>query len=182
AFFGTVDVAFLGANLVKIFTGGWLPIIVGIGVYTVLSTWQQGRRIVSRNREREEGSLSEFIQLLRICQPPVLRVPGTAVFLNRNPKTTPLAMRENVEHSRTLHESVVIVSIDTKPVPYVAADERLTIDDLRYHDDGISLVVARYGFQEHADVPAVVQQVAAGLSEKPIDTGDVIYFVSKIEI
>jgi KUP system potassium uptake protein len=182
ALFGIVDLAFLGANLVKIFTGGWLPIIVGIGVYTVMSTWQHGRRIVSRNREREEGALSEFIQLLRICQPPVQRVPGTAVFLNRNPKTTPLAMRENVEHNRTLHESVVIVSIETKPVPYVAPDQRLTIDDLHYADDGIGLVVARYGFQEHADVAAVVQEVAAGLSEKPIDTGDVVYFVSKIEI
>jgi KUP system potassium uptake protein len=121
--FGIVDLAFLGANLVKIFTGGWLPIVVGIGVYTVLSTWHLGRRIVTRNRDREEGSLREFIEILRIRQPPIARVPGTAVFLNRNTKTTPLAMRENVEHNRTLHTSVVIVSIVTEPVPYVPADE-----------------------------------------------------------
>jgi KUP system potassium uptake protein len=180
--FGVVDVAFLGANLVKIFTGGWLPIIVGVGVYTVLSTWQRGRRIVTRNREREEGSLSEFIEILRISQPAVIRVPGTAVFLNRNTATTPLAMRENVEHNRTLHESVVIVSIETEPVPYVAADERLTIDDLHHRDDGISLVIARYGFQEMTDVPALVRQVAAAGCETPIDVDDVTYFLSKIEI
>lgn len=180
--FGVVDLAFLGANLVKIFTGGWLPIVVGVGVYTVLSTWQAGRRIVTRNREREEGSLREFIEILRIYQPPVVRVPGTAVFLNRSTKTTPLAMRENVEHNRALHESVVIVSIETEPVPYVAADKRLTVDDLNYRDDGISLVSARYGFQEQADVPALVRQVARADPETPIDLDDIIYFLSKIEI
>ncbi len=182
ALFGVVDVAFLGANLVKIFTGGWLPIVVGVGVYTVLSTWQRGRQIVTRNREREEGSLSEFIEILRISQPPVLRVPGTAVFLNRNTATTPLAMRENVEHNRTLHESVVIVSIETEPVPYVSPEERLTIDDLHHRDDGISLVIARYGFQEMTDVPALVRQVAAAGCETPIDVNDIVYFLSKIEI
>ena len=179
---GVVDVAFLGANLVKIFTGGWLPIVVAVGVYTVLSTWQRGRRIVTRNREREEGSLSEFIEILRISQPAVVRVPGTAVFLNRNTATTPLAMRENVEHNRTLHESVVIVSIETEPVPYVAADERLTIDDLHHRDDGISLAIARYGFQEMTDLPALVRQIAAAGCETPIHLDDVTYFLSKIEI
>jgi KUP system potassium uptake protein len=180
--FGIVDLAFLGANLVKIFTGGWLPIVVAIGAYTVLSTWHLGRRIVTRNRDREEGSLRDFIEVLRIRQPAVARVPGTAVFLNRNTKTTPLAMRENVEHNRTLHESVLIVSIQTEPVPYIAPEERLTIDDLHYRDDGISLVVARYGFQEQAHVPALVRQVQAAGCETPIDVDDVIYFLSKIEI
>ncbi len=182
ALLGVVDVAFLGANLVKIFTGGWLPIVVAVGVYTVLSTWQRGRRIVTRNREREEGSLSDFVEILRISQPAVIRVPGTAVFLNRNTATTPLAMRENVEHNRTLHESVVIVSIETEPVPYVAADERLTIDDLHHRDDGISLAIARYGFQEMTDVPALVRQIAAAGCETPIHLDDVTYFLSKIEI
>jgi KUP system potassium uptake protein len=182
ALFGVVDVAFLGANLVKIFSGGWLPIVVGVGVYTVLSTWDHGRQIVTRNREREEGSLREFIEILRVHQPPVRRVPGTAVFLNRNTRTTPLAMRENVEHNGVLHESVLILSIETEPMPYIAPDERLTIDDLNYRDDGISLVVARYGFHEHTDVPVLVRQVAATGCEMPLDIDDVTYFLSKIEI
>jgi KUP system potassium uptake protein len=182
ALLGVVDVAFLGANLVKIYTGGWLPIVVAVGVYTVLSTWQRGRRIVTRNREREEGSLSDFVEILRISQPAVIRVPGTAVFLNRNTATTPLAMRENVEHNRTLHESVVIISIETEPVPYVAADERLTIDDLHHRDDGISLAIARYGFQEMTDLPALVRQIAAAGCETPIHLDDVTYFLSKIDI
>jgi KUP system potassium uptake protein len=182
ALFGIVDIAFLGANSVKIFKGGWLPIATGIGIYTVLSTWHEGRKIVTRNREREEGALTDFVELLRIMQPEVDRVPGTAVFLNRSTRTTPLAMRENVEHNHVLHENVLILSIEPQTVPYVPHEERLTIDDVCHRDDGISLVVARYGFQEHPDIPALVRQAAEQGLEQPIDLSDVTYFLSKIEI
>jgi KUP system potassium uptake protein len=179
--FGLVDAAFLGANLVKILRGGWLPIIVGIGVYTVLSTWQQGRRIVTRNRARKEGSLAGFIEVLRITQPPVDRVPGTAVFLNRGVKTTPLAMRANVDHNHTLHETALIVSIESVPAPYVAEEDRVLISTLNYPDDGISSVIARYGFQEQPDVPDIVRRASNGL-ETPCDLDDITYFLSKMEI
>jgi KUP system potassium uptake protein len=179
---GTVDVAFLLSNLVKIFSGGWLPLVVAVGVFTVLTTWERGRQIVSRNREQEEGSLSGFIEILRVHQPPVVRVPGTAVFLNRSSKSTPLAMRENVEHNLVLHESVVIVTIEIEPVPYVSPEKRFSIHDLYYRDDGISQVIARYGFQEHADVPALVRQIDAQGCETPIHFDELTYFLSKIEI
>jgi KUP system potassium uptake protein len=182
ALFGIVDVAFLGANLVKILKGGWLPLVVGLGIFTVLTTWDAGRKIVTRNREREEGSLTEFVEVLRITQPPVQRVRGTAVFLNRGTKTTPLAMRENVEHNHTLHESVIILSIETKTIPYVAEEDRLTIDAMRHRDDGISLVVARYGFQEQPNVPAIIRNCAVIGLESPVDLSDITYFLSKIEI
>jgi KUP system potassium uptake protein len=182
ALFGTVDLAFLGANLDKLLTGGWLPIVTAVGVYIVLSTWHRGRRIVTRNREREEGSLAGFVELLRVGQPPVTRVPGTAVFLNRGTQTTPLAMRENVDHNHTLHESAVVISIETASVPYVPAEQRLVISDLTYPDDGISVVVARYGFQEQPDVPALLRQAAATGLESTVDLDDVTYFLSKIEI
>jgi KUP system potassium uptake protein len=112
----------------------------------------------------------------------VTRVPGTAVFLNRNAKTTPLAMRENVEHNRTLHKSVIIVSINTETIPFVSPDERFTIDNLHYRDDGIIMVKARYGFREHANVPALVREAAASGFDPPIEVDDVVYFLSKIEI
>jgi KUP system potassium uptake protein len=180
--FGVVDLAFLGANLAKLLTGGWLPLVVGVGIFVVLDTWQRGRRIVTRNREREEGKLSDFVELLRITQPPVQRVPGTAVFLNRGSKTTPLAMRENVDHNHALHESALIVSIETVPMPYVSHEERLTVRDLGYRDDGISLIVARYGFQEQPDVPAILRQAVDEGLESRCDLDDVTYFLSKIEI
>ena len=109
-------------------------------------------------------------------------MPGTAVFLNRNPKTTPLAMRENVEHNRTLHESVIIVSINTETIPYVSPEDRFSVDDLHHRDDGIIMVKARYGFQERPNVPALVREAAESGFETPIDVDDVVYFLSKIEI
>ena len=142
---------------------------------------KQGRRIVSRNRARKEGSLAGFIEVLRITQPPVQRVPGTAVFLNRGVKTTPLAMRANVDHNHTLHESALIVSIESAPAPYVAEEDRITISPLNYPDDGISSVVARYGFQERPDVPDIVRRASPGL-ETPCDLDDITYFLSKMEI
>ena len=91
-------------------------------------------------------------------QPPVHRVPGTAVFLNATIDTTPLALRANVEHNHVLHERVVIVSIEFAKVPHVPAAERLTIiDDLGYRDDGITHLTARFGFQDEPDVPATLR-------------------------
>jgi len=180
--FGLVDLAFLGANLDKVVSGGWLPIVTGIGVYTVFSTWQHGQKIVTKNRKKAEGSLAGFIEVLRITQPPVQRVPGTGVFLNRGTKTVPLAMRQNVEHNHTLHETALIVSIEFLPVPYVAEQERIQISDLKYPDDGISMIVARYGFQDKPDVPEVVRlAVKAGL-ETACNLDDVAYFLSTIAL
>ena len=109
-------------------------------------------------------------------------MPGTAVFLNRGTHTTPLAMRENVDHNHTLHESVIVLSIEYAHVPYVPEDERLVVSDLSYSDDGISLVVARFGFQQQPDVPALVRQAAAAGLETAVDLSDVTYFLSRIEI
>jgi KUP system potassium uptake protein len=180
--FGLVDLGFFSANLDKVVTGGWLPLVSAVGIYTVLSTWQQGRKIVTANREKVEGSLAAFVELLRVTQPPVQRVPGTGVFLSRGTKTTPLAMRENVDHNHALHRSAIIISINTVPRPYVSDEDRLTIHDLHYRDDGISLVVAHFGFQESPDVPELVRQACAQGLEFEADQHDITYFLSKIEI
>ena len=105
------------ANLTKLAHGAWLPLLIGVLAFTVLLTWQRGRTIVTPRREHDEGSLREFIDHLHDLQPPLLRVPGTAVFLNRGKETAPLAMRANVERNHVLHEHVVIVSIETQTVP-----------------------------------------------------------------
>jgi hypothetical protein len=118
--------------------GAWLPLLIGVTTFTVLTTWQRGRQLVTQRREHDEGSLREFIDELRDRTPPVQRVPGTAVFLNRTTVTTPLAMRASVEHLHALNEHVVILSIDTLAVPRVPPADRLVIDDLGYTDDGIT--------------------------------------------
>jgi KUP system potassium uptake protein len=181
--FGIVDLAFLGANLTKVLTGGWLPLLVAAAISTVLFTWQKGRGIVTRRREKLEGPLKKFVSALHEADPPVFRVPGTAVFLNRGDRTTPLAMRANVEHNHTLHEHVIVLSIETDPVPYVTDRRRLKVSDLGFADDGISHVTARFGFQEAPNVPAVLLEAEKrGSLERPLDIAQASYFVSKLDL
>ena len=109
----TIDLLFFAANLTKLTHGAWLPLLIGITAFTIFTTWQRGRELVTQKRDREEGSLREFINQLHAMKPPLQRVPGTAVFLNRGKTTAPLAMRANVEHNEILHENVIILSVET---------------------------------------------------------------------
>jgi KUP system potassium uptake protein len=177
-----VDGLFFAANLTKLVSGAWLPLLIGVIVFTVLTTWQTGRAIVTRQRERYEGPLRSFIDEIRSVEPPLVRVPGTAVFLNRNKASTPLAMRACVEHLHALHEHVVILTIETKPVPYMALADRLVIDDLGYTDDGVTHVSARFGYMDRPDVPEVLRLVAAADIECPLEVDQASYFLSTIEL
>jgi KUP system potassium uptake protein len=177
-----VDGLFLAANLTKLAHGAWLPLLIGITMFTVMTTWQKGRRIVTDERNRTEGSLREFIDELRSGEEPTQRVPGTAVFLNRGKETAPLAMRANVEHNHVRHEHVVIMSIETEPVPRVPAEQRLVVDDLGYADDGITHVTARFGYLETPDVPGALRQLDPAATEGRLQVESASYFLSKIEL
>jgi KUP system potassium uptake protein len=179
----TIDLLFLAANLTKLPHGGWLPLAVGIVIFTVLTTWQKGRGLVSHRRALDEGSLRQFIDRLHAKRPPLPRVPGTAIFLNRGKVTAPLALRANVEHNHVLHDHVLIVSIETLPVPHVAAADRLLIDDLGYKDDRIYHVTARFGYMDAPRVPSLLPLIdEAGPEGQPLEGGEVSYFLSTIEI
>ena len=123
----------------------------------MLTTWQRGREIVTKRRIELEGPLRDFVEEIRDSDKPIKRAPRTGIFLDANPDTTPLALRANVEHNCVLHESVVIVAVRTLNVPHVDEDERVTIDDLGYQDDGITHVTARFGFQDDLDVPRTLR-------------------------
>ncbi len=144
--FLAVEVLFLAANTTKILYGAWVPLLIAVTVFTVLTTWQRGRELVTARRQHDEGSLRVFVDELHSRRPPVERVPGTAVFLNRGKATAPLAMRANVKHNHILHEHVVILAIETSPVPHVTPANRVVVDDLGYTDDGISHVTAYFGY------------------------------------
>jgi len=176
------DLLFFSANLTKLAHGAWFPLLVGIAVFTVLTTWQRGRELVTARRERQEGCLRTFVEELHRREPPLPRSPGTAVFLNRRPETTPLAMRATVEHNRTLHEHALILSIETLPVPTVELDERFAVDDLGYSDDGISHLTARFGYMEQPDVPAALRCAAEGPLGFPLDEESASYFLSTVEL
>ena len=156
--------------------------MIALGVFVVLTTWQKGREVLTRNRTEEEGPLRAFVDEIRELDPPVYRSPGTAVFLNANKETTPLAMRATVEHSNALHRNVVILSVETLKVPNVPEREQVTIDDLGYRDDGISHVVARVGFQDEIDVPRILALAVERGLEGDCDVDQASYFLSRMTI
>jgi len=177
-----VDALFLAANLTKLVHGAWLPLLIAVAAWTVMMTWERGRKLVTAARERAEGPLPEFIESLSRCDPPLTRVPGTAVFLNRGIETAPLAMRANVEHSHVRHEHVVIMTIETEPVPRIPEDQRTEVDALGYAQDGIVHVTARFGYMEPSDVPAALRLLTAEETEGAIDVDEASYFLSKLEL
>ena len=177
-----VDLMFFAANLTKLVHGAWLPLLIGVVAFTVMTTWQKGREIVTRAREKAEGPLREFINGLRECKPPLVRMSGTAVFLNRGKETAPLAMRANVEHNRVLHRHVIVMSIDTVPVPRLSDDERITIDELGYKRDGVIHVSACYGYMERPNIPAALRLLDPAHTEGNIDVDAASYFLSKLEL
>jgi KUP system potassium uptake protein len=171
-----VDLLFVAANLTKLVHGAWLPLLIGLTAFTIMTTWQRGRRIVTAERER----LPEFIAGLR--ETPVQRVPGTAVFLNRSGQTAPLALRANAEHNHVRHEQVVIMALETEPVPRVPVEQRVTVEDLGHTDDGIVFVTARYGYMETPDVPGALARLDPAQTEGRLQLDDASYFLSKIEL
>ena len=176
-----VDLTFFSANLTKVLHGGWFPLSIALVIFIVLTTWQRGREIVTRNRVEEEGPLRDFIEDVRDMEPPVYRAPQTGIFLNPSIDTTPLALRANVEHNHTVHACVVIMSIKTERVPHVPVDERVSIDDLGYRDDGITHVTARYGFMDKIHVPSTLRAVSERI-EGDFDIDGASYFLSRITI
>jgi KUP system potassium uptake protein len=177
-----VDLLFFAANITKLVHGAWLPLVIAIAVFIALTTWQKGRALVTRLREQDEGPLREFVDQLHAAQPPLHRVPGTAIFLNRGKATAPLALRANVEHNRVLHDHVLILAIETLPVPHVAVAQRLEIDDLGYKDDRIIHITARFGYMDVPNVPALLPLIRQAELESPLQDGAISYFLSTIGI
>jgi KUP system potassium uptake protein len=177
-----IDLLFFAANLTKLVHGAWLPLLIAIVAFTILTTWQKGRQLVTRQRQRDEGPLRAFIDQLHAMKPPLQRVPSTAIFLNRGKATAPLALRANVEHNQILHEHTLILAVETVPVPHVPAAERLTVDDLGYKDDRITHVTARFGYMDKTNVPGLLPLIAKAKIESPLDDGRLSYFLSRIEL
>jgi KUP system potassium uptake protein len=182
AAFLSIDLALFSASLTKVTGGGWLPLTVAFGVFAIMTTWRRGHERLMLNRSEQEGPLRPFVEDVRAGRPPVRRAPETAVFLHSNRDTTPLALRANVKFNHTLHETVVIVLLETLNTPHVAAAARVSVDELGYRDDGITHVTIRLGFQDRHDVPAALALAATRLHERTIDVERALYFLSRITI
>ena len=171
----TIDLAFVAANVIKVPYGAWLPLLIAILTFTVLMTWRRGSEIAAAERARIEGPLSEFVAEVLERRPPLAQVPGTAVFLNRATDTAPMALRANVEHNQVLHDRVIVLSIETPPVPRVEENERITVEDLA--GGRILFMVARFGYMEDPDVPEALTRL-----DPPVEPATVSYFLSRADL
>nr|WP_197383677.1 potassium transporter Kup [Mycolicibacterium mengxianglii] len=178
----TVDLLFFSANLTKLVHGAWLPLVIAVVAFVVMTTWQRGRHLVTAARHDIEGPLRPFIDDLSQQRRSLVRIPGTAVFLNRGDDTTPLAMRANVEHNHVLHAHVIIVAVETMPVPRVPDEQRVSVDNLGYRDDGILHVTVHVGYMERPDVPAALRLLPDDVTEGGIDLDTASYFLSHLEL
>ena len=170
--FLAVDLAFFGANIVKVADGGWFPLVVGVVVYTLMSTWQKGRQKIAAELSLGALPFEAFAASLRPGSP--IRVPGAAIFMARDDVATPVALLHNLKHNKVLHEKVILLTIHALEIPQVAAKERVKVEDL---GKGFFRILARYGFMENPNVPEVLELARAkGIDLSPMTT---TFFLSR---
>jgi KUP system potassium uptake protein len=181
--FLVVEVAFFLANIAKLFHGAWLPLVAGLACSAVMLTWRAGQVIVTRNRTAEEGDLHQFLDQLASATPAVIRVPGTAVFLNPSGDTTPLALRSLVEHTHALPEKVLIVSIVSRSVPHMTRDRLFAVKRIGRGRCPIQHVVVRTGYRDSTSIPELLQLARKmGYLERNLDLEGASYFISRMTI
>lgn len=167
-----IDIALFSANAIKFLHGAWVPVLLGLIVFTVMRTWRHGRDLVRQQVNRDSLRIEHFIR--SVMSDPPLRVQGTAIFMTPSNDYLPPAMLHNLKHNKVLHEHNVLLSVDTLNVPRAENDERYSIVNL---GNGFIRCTLRFGFMEDPDVPKVLAGLAkAGLE---LDTMDTTYFASR---
>jgi KUP system potassium uptake protein len=170
--FAAVELAFVLGNVLKIVHGGWFPLVLGMFIFALMTTWKKGRKMLGAKLADSYLPLELFLQDLDSSKLP--RVPGTAVFLSGNSKGTPIALLHNIRHNKVLHERLVILTIVTRDTPLVPDDQRVEIHQLR---PDIFRVSGAYGFMEQPNVPALLETCAPrGLAIAPDKT---TFFLSR---
>ncbi|MCG6925665.1 MAG: potassium transporter Kup [Acidobacteria bacterium] len=146
-----VDLSFFGANVVKIAHGAWFPLVIGLAVFTLLMTWKRGRELLAQRFRAKGLSFERFLEKLEEDAP--VRVSGRAVFMTGNPGLVPPALLHNLKHNKVLHEEVVVLTVVTEEIPYVASGERVEVESL---GNGFHRISARYGFMQDPSVPHIL--------------------------
>jgi KUP system potassium uptake protein len=170
--FLSIDVAFFGANALKVLQGGWVTLAVALSIFTLMTTWKTGRQLVAERLTARAVPLEDFIEMVSSLQP--ARVPGTAVFMTAQPTGTPPALAHNLRYNKVLHDHVVVLTVSTEQQPHVPPKDRILIERL-----GLSLfnVRVRYGFMEDPDVPTALEQARKQGLE--LDSEDLTYFLGR---
>ncbi len=171
AVFIVVDMAYLGANLIKVPDGGWVPLAMGFAIFTLLTTWSRGRALMRENMA--EGTIPIEV-FAKSAHSSASRVPGTAVFMSSTMAGVPSALLHNIKHNKVLHERVVILTVSIQDVPFVEADERFEVKNL---SQGFYRMVMRYGFLEETDIPAELKRVK--VCGEPFEMMKTSFFLSR---
>jgi KUP system potassium uptake protein len=172
ALFLFIDLAFLGANLLKVFEGGWFPLIAATLIFTLMTTWKTGRRIMAERITARALPLTTF--MAAVTENPPIRVPGTSVFMTAQPRGTPPALAHNVRYNKVLHEHVVVLTVRTARVPHVPLEEQVEVESLGH---GVYNLRVQYGFMQDPNVPETLMQAKGkGVA---VDLEDVTYFLGR---
>jgi KUP system potassium uptake protein len=164
-----VDLAFFAANVPKIPDGGWFPLVVAVGLLVQMAAWRRGRQLVAARTRRGERRLETLVDELG----GITEVPGTAVFLFKDPGMIPPALVNNLRHNKVIHQTTIVASVVTREVPRVAPDERVQVEPV---SEGLYSVVLNFGFMEEPDVPAALARLGA---EVVADAAKATYFVGR---
>jgi len=159
-----VDLAFFGANIVKVAEGGWFPLLVGVIVFTLMTTWRRGREILGERLS--ETQMTDQQLLANMSELP--RVPGTAIYLTRQIHALPVALLNNIRHNRVAHERLVVLSVQFEETAHMPPEEHAQLQEL---GKGLYRLVLRFGYMDITDIPAALQRVAL-----PFALDDVTYF------
>lgn len=171
ALFFIVDTAYFTANLTKVPSGGWVPLVIGLIVFTFLTTWSRGRKLMMERMREAAMPVKVFISSAATS---ASRVPGTAVFMTSTADGVPHALLHNLKHNKVLHERVILLTVQIPGVPYVDADKRCKMEDL---GQGFHRLILKFGFMEEPDVPAAL----AGITTcgPPIKMMDTSFFLAR---
>ena len=163
--FLVVDLAFFGANILKVGQGGWFPLVVAGAVYTLMTTWKAGRRLLAARLRSGSLPLGQFLDHVG---PTSLRVPGVAVFMTQEPQGTPVTLLHNLKHNKVLHQTVVLLTIQGLEVPHAPSDDRVKVEDL---GKGFYRIIGRFGFMDDPHVPDLLARAKPfGLEFKQLET------------
>lgn len=167
-----IDGAFFSANLVKVAHGGWVPLLLGLGLFTLMMTWKRGRALL--NARLAQGSMPIDLFLESVARSAVHRVSGTAVFMTGNDNGVPPVLLHHLKHNKVLHERVLLLSVKTAEVPETNANERVRVIPLQ---QGFWRVIVTYGFMQSPNIPNVLKVVdKMGIRAQPMDTS---YFMGR---